>query len=286
MLSTLPLSSCFHQSICPKRPVRLAQTVSVCSYHPSAPPSRRLPPALNSPTQFGKFTTKPVRSVPRHCAWSCPRQPSGPPPSASSSSASVSLSNCFALLSDTDDDEASQTDLNFDTGCTFSLVPPTTKLTNETPVPRTNITSACSGIIQATSTGCLNLPQLPVAATEALKAPVHTPLLSVGRVCDEDCTAVFTKEKAVLARNADIDITYKKPPLLTALRNSRGLWSTNPSSAPGTPPLALSAYRQRTKSKLLQYLHGCAIGTPKSTLIKAIKKNWFVSWPGFTADDV
>ena len=33
MLSTLPLSLCFHQSICPKRPVRLAQTVSVCSYY-------------------------------------------------------------------------------------------------------------------------------------------------------------------------------------------------------------------------------------------------------------
>lgn len=50
--------------------------------------------------------------------------------------------------------------------------------------------------------------------------------------------------------------------------------------------MALSAYRQRTKSKFLQYLHGCAIGTPKSTLIKAIKKNWFVLWPDFTADDV
>jgi len=82
------------------------------------------------------------------------------------------------LLSDIDDDEASQTDLNFDTGCTFTLVPPTTKLNNESPVPPgTNITSACSGIIQATSTGCLNLPQLPVAATVALKAPVHIRIL-------------------------------------------------------------------------------------------------------------
>ena len=49
------------------------------------------------------------------------------------------------------------------------------------------------------------------------------------------------------------------------------------------PHRANSAYHQRTLPNLAAYLHACTGFVPPATLIRAINKGWFTSWPGLTA---
>ena len=41
-----------------------------------------------------------------------------------------------------------------------------------------------------------------------------------------------------------------------------------------------------SKQALIKYLHQCLFSPPKTTLIHALKQNYFPTWPGFTAATV
>ena len=84
---------------------------------------------------------------------------------------------------------------------------------------------------------------------------VTLPLLSIGTVCDTDCTAVFTKNEMLIANDDDINIQLHANPLAIGPRDATGLWKIpipEKKWAMKTPiatsqQLALSAYNQRTE---------------------------------------
>ena len=49
---------------------------------------------------------------------------------------------------------------------------------------------------------------------------------------------------------------------------------------------ANNTYTMTSKANLIQYLHQAAFSPPKATLLKALHKNQFVTWPGLTVKAV
>ena len=148
-------------------------------------------------------------------------------------------------------------------------------------------------ILASTMTGHLPITTLPKQATVSHTFPnLHSAsLLSIGQVCDADCSALFTKHQLKVFDN-------KKKLVLTGHRNQTdGLWDVPVSSsslqsppipAPmpsPTEPKALVVLRyNKSDSELAAYLHSTAGCPPKSTFIQAIKNGNFTSWPGLTTD--
>ena len=139
--------------------------------------------------------------------------------------------------------------------------------------------------LQSTGDRCqLKLPQLPSAAREAHLLPglSHSSLLSIGKMCDAGCTALFNKDTVTIHHNG-IQI-------LGGTRDTRtGLWRL-PLHQPVidvTPSHAInSAYDTDSIPALMQFLHATAFSPVKSTWISAINRGFFQSWPGLTAQMV
>jgi hypothetical protein len=132
----------------------------------------------------------------------------------------------------------------------------------------------------------LLLPGLPPAAAEAHIFPDLTsgPLLSIGQLCDNDCTATFTKHA--------VNITHQDRSVLEGQRNHHtGLWyvALQPNApTPATPPgfaahQALSAYQTSTLPELVQFLHAACFSPSTSTFLQAIQAGYLTTWPGLTA---
>ena len=99
----------------------------------------------------------------------------------------------------------------------------------------------CTGTITtAVATGDLLLKNLPTAARRANKMNVTLPLLSIGKVCDTNCTAVFRKDDMLIANDNDINIQLLDKPIATGPRdrNRTGLWKIPiPKSECASPPI-------------------------------------------------
>ena len=116
---------------------------------------------------------------------------------------------------------------------------------------------------------------------------VTLPLLSIGKVCDTNCTAVFRKDDMLIANDNDINIQLLDKPLVTGPRdrNRTGLWKipipkSECASAPiWTKEMALSAYNQKTEEDLAIYLHGCAGYPVIETWIESIRAGRYATWP-------
>ena len=140
--------------------------------------------------------------------------------------------------------------------------------------------------------GYLPIPNLPTEATEShtFKDLHSASLLSIGQVCDADCSAVFTKQDLQIFND-------KKELVLTGQRSyTDGLWNVNLSSLQPTtrPPPPSTTVKQPTanvilrydkpKSELAAYFHA-TVGSPtKHALTTAINNGNFVTWPGLTTD--
>jgi hypothetical protein len=108
-------------------------------------------------------------------------------------------------------------------------------------------------------------------------------LLSVGKFCEDGYQVLFERTKCTIRQNDRLILQGHRDPV------SR-LWLM-PLAPPApvclppacTPPAySLSAYTSSTKSELLQFVHASAFSPVPSTLISAINKNHFVTWPGLT----
>ena len=114
-------------------------------------------------------------------------------------------------------------------------------------------------------------------AQEALIMPhlTNESLISVGKICDNDCKVTFTKH--------DVNIIKDKTPILKGFRNSSdGLWDINiPCSPPTSPTITHPTNKinyiirkDKSKLELAQYVHACAfspaISIFQKLLIKAI----------------
>ena len=108
-------------------------------------------------------------------------------------------------------------------------------------------------------------------------------LISISQLCDDDCAAIFTKFNVKIIKDGNIIITGNRDP-------QNGLWniplvpkSFLPTSNKNVKFLASSAISDDiTKQDLAAFLHGTIFSPSPSTLIRAIKKNHFASWPGLT----
>ena len=94
-------------------------------------------------------------------------------------------------------------------------------------------------------------------------------MLSIGQLCDEGCIAIFDKHK--------LRVFKKDKCILQGIRNkSDGLWDVPFNS----PKVNYVVTRDKNRTELAQYLHGCAYSPSISTFQKAINKGNFISWPG------
>ena len=132
--------------------------------------------------------------------------------------------------------------------------------------------------IQAKASGHVNLhPTLSDAATEThvFDALTNTSLLSVGQLCDDDCTAIFDKHAMKIVKNGQT--------IIKGSRNTTdGLWDVDLPFIPTVPSLSLNAIikKSTTHADLASYLYGCCGSPPLSTFLRAIKNGNFITWPG------
>ena len=111
-------------------------------------------------------------------------------------------------------------------------------------------------------------------------------LISIGQLCDDDCVALFTKFNVNIIKDGKIIIVGKR-------NDANGLWNIPlaPKAAPTvktpnaqTKQLANGAIKNvKTKQDLAEFLHACAYSPEPSTLLRAIERGHFTSWPGLTS---
>ena len=180
-----------------------------------------------------------------------------------------------------------------DTGCTGHYVNQSVYLHQPYPA-HLKIRMPDGRHITSSQAGCI--PYLDQVAPDAAKA--HTipqlsqSLLSIGQLCDHDCTSVFTKTQCT--------IVHKDKIILTGMRDKgNALWKIPlPTSEGGktkqSDKIAISANAHNmnnleqitTKKGVIDFLHAALFSPVKSTWLRAIRRNHFVTWPGINSTDV
>ena len=182
--------------------------------------------------------------------------------------------------------------------------------------------TSCLNNIQPTTSNPIILPdKTTIHATHTGELPLHpsfskngktakilpqltsASLISIGKLCDNNCQVTFDKSKMCLYKN--------NQEIMRGIRNpTDGLWDiplpsrkfSSPPSTHHTPPsyttnkkfnvinivashpsLAVIIRKDTTKSDLAQYLHAACFSPVLNTWEKAIKNNHFSTWPGLTA---
>ena len=152
--------------------------------------------------------------------------------------------------------------------------------------------------IQASHTAMLDWPNVPTEAKDAHIFPAmsnNLGLVSVGKLCDQDCEALFKKDKVIVSRHDEI--------LLTGHRDKkRNLWMVPLMPFTATTPediesmattihlpfqyIGSMATETSTLPDLIRFLHAVCFSPAPSTWIQAIEQNFFTTWPALTAANV
>ena len=113
----------------------------------------------------------------------------------------------------------------------------------------------------------------------------NSSLLSIGKLCDDNCIAMFTKTNLFVFKNNLL--------LLQGFRNKYdGLWdilfpkiASNTENTVKTKNHSINYIIQadKTKTELAKYLHACCFSPCISTFSKAINNGNFISWPGINS---
>ena len=132
--------------------------------------------------------------------------------------------------------------------------------------------------IQAKAEGQLQLhPCLSKKATTAhvFDELTNTSLLSVGQLCDDDCTAIFDKAAMKIIKNGMTIITGKR-------NTADGLWDIELPLTPLTTVAVANAIIKKSTShaELADYLYACCGCPPLRTFLRAIKNGNMITWPG------
>lgn len=122
----------------------------------------------------------------------------------------------------------------------------------------------------------------------------NSSLLSIGQLCDDDCTVIFDKKNLHVLKNTKFNLSSHERKLngsfsnadliLHGQRNTTdGLWDVSMSSnpTPSSTSLHLNAIirKDKTKTDLATYLHACAFSPTIPTFHQAIKNKNFITWP-------
>jgi hypothetical protein len=172
-----------------------------------------------------------------------------------------------------------------DTGCTGNFLPPQSHCIDMKPTAHGIKAKIPNGEhITSTHTATLDLPALPTDARDAHIFPQMSrshALMSVGKLCDQGCEAIFTKDK--------VEITHNNKVLLTGHRDmTTRLWMVNLQQPPQPTAESIGMMTTETSTlpELMSFLHGAMYSPTPTTFIKAIKKNFLTTWPGLTAANV
>jgi hypothetical protein len=183
-----------------------------------------------------------------------------------------------------------------DSGCTSTLITSHTPCRNKTPTSNgLRVSIPNDQIIQTSHTVTLHLPHLPVPFTSDARAVTVQPdlcksLVSLGQLCDHGCDYVLLdRQYASVIKDGVTTVIGMRDP-------TNGLWliDISPSGDPTKLPhphskyvhRANSAYDQKTKTQLIDFLHRSCFSPPISTWTKAIDNNFFTTWPGLTSEAV
>ena len=164
-----------------------------------------------------------------------------------------------------------------------------------TKAPHTTVQQPDSTALQASGQGLIPLsPHLSDTGQHALILPAlqSSSLVSLGQLCDDDCTVILDKHKLHAFKG--------KHHVLEGTRNPNdGLWdipipNQHNLTTHAVPPIqthpppdqkvSVIIKRKETHTDLMKYLHACCFSPVSSTWIKAITNNNFTTWPGLTAD--
>ena len=144
--------------------------------------------------------------------------------------------------------------------------------------------------IQSTHSGMLPLLQaVPQDAQRAHQIPKLThSLLSISKLCDNGCEALFTEKECKILHNGRI--------VLRGLRDKETtLWKIPISTSEGATQylpiseganFAFNLEQRSTKASIITFLHEALFSPVKSTWLRAIRRNHFITWPGINATDV
>ena len=133
----------------------------------------------------------------------------------------------------------------------------------------------------STHTGLLpNLPTLSNSSKECQICPEQSgpSLLSVGKLCDDNCLAICDKAKCIV---------YKKKPIIKALRcPTTGMYVTDLTNPLLQQSMAHSNLQQFTSLERLRFLHGALGFHPLSTLRRAVNAGYLRSFPDLTTKNL
>jgi hypothetical protein len=152
-------------------------------------------------------------------------------------------------------------------------------------------------IMTSKSTAHLPLRSLPASATISHGFPslASGSLLSVGKICDHNCTAVFTDRTVKMYRNTDVQIKPIKPPIIAGTRNSpsQPLYNVRLPLQPPPPhsinlltPASANATILPHLRDRIAFYHATLFSPVLSTWIDAINNGYLDSWPELTAKQV
>ena len=172
-----------------------------------------------------------------------------------------------------------------DTGAThhFCTIPneasPTSILSNIQPAPHgIDVILPNNESITSTHTATLDLPQLPAPAKDVHLFPTLATgsSISVGQLCDNGCTATFTKNKATVTHNGTTILEGTRHPAST-------LWHLDPSPAPFSNqlPSENSSLGLPSTANRVRFYHAALFSPTLTTLQSAIKAGFLSSFPGF-----
>lgn len=134
------------------------------------------------------------------------------------------------------------------------------------------------------------LKELPLPARTAHGFKnLSTNLISVGQLCDSDCTAIFKKQNCAIIHNKKV--------ILKGTRNKRtGLWYVLLITSEGEKVLTSegeqnsklsgehcnNVHRLNKITDILNYIYASLFSPTKSTLLQAIKNKNLITFPGLT----
>ena len=135
-------------------------------------------------------------------------------------------------------------------------------------------------VLESSHNDTIAWTKVPPAATAAHVVPGLTShsLVSIGVLCDNNCTATFNKDQVQIRCNDKL--------VLKGPRLPNGLWALPLNQSPPTQHKSNLALDNKTKQDLVMFLHAAAFSPVESTWIKAIQNGHFATWPGITEQSV
>ena len=137
--------------------------------------------------------------------------------------------------------------------------------------------------VTATTKGILPLSRslTSKAQTAHVIPALHTSLISLGQLADDDCSILLNKRFLAVFKHFKC--------ILTGVRNpTDGLWDIplHQPLQPATQRMNVIIPKNKQLSTMVQYIHATLFSPTKSTLLKAIAAGNLITWPGMTAENI